>query len=78
MRPVTLPVTLNLLVTQSRTIVVTFAAATVPASFVNVQSWLGTPGCVLMVPAYAAPATSGVEKANLPFAVTLRSLPALF
>ena len=58
---------------------VTFASATVPVSvpIVTVQVCAGTEGCVSTVTAYAAPLATGVAKAKLPLALTVRLSPPL-
>ena len=77
-RPITEPPTVNLLVTQATATLVAFAPASVPVPLVTVQTCERLVGCVFTVTAYMEASVSGVEKANVPFAFTVMSLPPLF
>src|SRR3954467_13905319 len=78
MRPVTLPPTAYVCVAQTTMTVVTLPVATVPEPWLTEQICAGPVGCVLTVTAKVPPLCIGVENANEPFALTVRSLPPLF
>ena len=58
--------------------VVTLPVATVPEPWLTEQVCVGPVGCVLTVTAKVPPLCIGVENENVPFALTVKSLPPLF